>query len=150
MSTFLGTIRYDQPMSDALTFGEWLLDELDNRGLKQRQFAEKLGVAPQTVSQWVTNTNPPTRRSCMLIARALGFPLVEVEERAGRRPLSRVDPVAEFQSLSENSAVYEAHYDLLEVQRQLQRAMDMLQDVLNQRGVIVTRVLPGDRQKEEQ
>lgn len=83
MSTFLESLTYDHAMSGSITFGEWLLDELDRRELKQREFAEMLGVAPQTVSQWVTNTNPPTRRSCMLIARGLNVPLTEVEERAG-------------------------------------------------------------------
>lgn len=83
MSSISDISIYDRFMNAELSFGEWLEDQYLSRGLTQREFADMAGVGQSTVSAWVNNVQPPTRRNCNAIAGALGLPAADVWIRAG-------------------------------------------------------------------
>lgn len=66
----------------ALEFAAWLGDRLRQRGESQRAFAGRVGVAPNTVKDWLRGAQP-TWDNCHAIAEALETDLLEVTELAG-------------------------------------------------------------------
>lgn len=78
---------YTLSMNGRLSFGEWLEDQIRGKGWNQTVFGEAVGVARQTVSNWVNNVQPPRRRATRDIARVLGVDQNEVLVRAGYPPL---------------------------------------------------------------
>lgn len=86
---------YDEGMNmqDGLTFGDWLRDELDDRGWRQEDLAIQVGVDPSTVSNWANDQTKPQPGHCDGIARVWGIDRNEVRTRAGRRPIIQRDPV---------------------------------------------------------
>lgn len=58
-------------------------DTVSRVGMTQRELAERLGVARQTVSDWETDTNKPGSVTLRLIARVLG---VTLEDLTGQKP----------------------------------------------------------------
>ena len=81
--------RYHKCMNTELTFGEWLEDQILGRGMTQVEFSEAIDVGQTTVSAWVNNVSPPSRRNAYRVARFLGIPALDVLERAGIKPTSR-------------------------------------------------------------
>lgn len=77
---------YAHAMNDTLTFGEWLSDQLHERGMSQKALAESVGVSNTAVSTWINNEKRPTRRSCWGIADALGLHRQVVMTAAGYGP----------------------------------------------------------------
>lgn len=47
---------------------ERIKELMKDAGLKQKQFAEKIGVGQSTISEWLTKTNEPSINSLWLIA----------------------------------------------------------------------------------
>lgn len=45
---------------------------LVEKDIKQYEFADKLGIKPQTLSSWITNTNTPTLNHAFKLAKELG------------------------------------------------------------------------------
>jgi HTH-type transcriptional regulator/antitoxin HigA len=58
--------------AEAFPVGEHLLEELDDRGWTQAEFAEILGRPPQVISEIVSGRKEITRESAAQIAAALG------------------------------------------------------------------------------
>lgn len=76
-----------------LTWGEWLRDQLFERGYNQVRFAAETEASQSSVSAWV-NGRVPTRFACYRIAAALGLPRQIVLKRAGLEiRSSEIDPV---------------------------------------------------------
>lgn len=85
MSTISDIGGYHQVMSTR-TFGEWLRREIERREWTQIQFADIAGVSQTTVSSWINDVQPPTKRNCRRIADAFGIDRNTVYELAGRGP----------------------------------------------------------------
>jgi transcriptional regulator with XRE-family HTH domain len=66
-----------------VTIGEWIKDQLEQRGLSMRAFANQVGVSQPTVSKWIAGKIRPDAASAAKIAVALQVPLHEVYEHAG-------------------------------------------------------------------
>ncbi|MDA0352546.1 MAG: helix-turn-helix domain-containing protein [Chloroflexi bacterium] len=60
----------------------WMRARLQERGESQRQFSARVGVAPNTVKDWLRGAQP-TWDNCQAIAAALDADVVEVWELAG-------------------------------------------------------------------
>jgi len=67
------------------TFTQWLLKEINSRGLSYTQVAKKGGISHARISQ-VIGGEPPGKRFCIGISRALGVSRDEVFRRAGILP----------------------------------------------------------------
>lgn len=53
-------------------FGKKLKDALDNAGLKQYQFADKMAVEPPTVSRWIRGLDFPSEKYIKTMCDTLG------------------------------------------------------------------------------
>lgn len=73
-------------MKVQLTFGEWLEDELAQRGLGRRDLAQALDVDVSAVGFWVRGETRPVAKHCDAIARLLHLDPNDVRRRAGRTP----------------------------------------------------------------
>lgn len=99
MSIMLHTSDNMRRMSDqvnpkpALTFGEWLEDQMVAHGLNQSDFAYSIGVNQSTVSNWLNNKAQPTRQNLRRIAAALGLQESTVLRRAGHTASNPPPPV---------------------------------------------------------
>lgn len=71
-------------MEAQLTFGEWVIDQVESAGMQQKEFAALVGVDPSTVSKWKKNENLPRGTTCDQIAAVLHLDRNEVRARAGR------------------------------------------------------------------
>lgn len=71
--------------TETKSFGEWLVARMEERDLRQYQFAQMVGTSPTAVSAWVNGAKRPTRRSCWAIADALGISRDEVLIAAGHQ-----------------------------------------------------------------
>ena len=89
MSTIPDIGAYHFLMREPETFGEWLRFEIDRRELTQQQFARLIDVSQTTVSSWINDVQPPTKRNCRRIADALGVERDVVYQYAGREPAPR-------------------------------------------------------------
>jgi transcriptional regulator with XRE-family HTH domain len=86
MSSIVGAICYVNSMKQDISFGEWLEDQLKERGWTQVAFADAIDVARSTVNNWINNYKPPRRRACRHIADVLQIDENEVLVRAGYPP----------------------------------------------------------------
>jgi len=66
----------------AVDLAAWMRTRLQERGESQRQFAARVGVAPNTVKDWLRGAQP-TWDNCQSIAAALEADVVEVWDLAG-------------------------------------------------------------------
>jgi transcriptional regulator with XRE-family HTH domain len=98
----LGGSRFEGDGSDAVAdgdggFGAWLGGQLAERGWSQNALAARLepagapGSKQSHVSKWLHGQRHPSRRSCVALATALGFPPAVVLARAGHRPRAGED-----------------------------------------------------------
>jgi transcriptional regulator with XRE-family HTH domain len=76
----------------AVDLAAWMRAHLSERGESQRQFAARVGVAPNTVKDWLRGAQP-TWGNCQAIASALETDVVEVWELAGYA--QHADPAAD-------------------------------------------------------
>lgn len=72
--------------TEAREFTKWLEAELEDRGWSQRHLAALAGLSETTVSNWMNEHQPPSRRSARAIAEALGIDETIVFEKAGIPP----------------------------------------------------------------
>jgi transcriptional regulator with XRE-family HTH domain len=74
-------------------FGDWLREELAERGWTQTAFASRLPVSrgveskQSHVSKWLRNERRPSPHSCAMIAKALDLPIHDVLVMAGHHEL---------------------------------------------------------------
>lgn len=70
-----------------------LFEELDRQGMKQNEFAKRIGASTGNVSDWASGKSSPTRRRWMTIAEVLGKPVDELmgtkKEPAGMGELDK-------------------------------------------------------------
>lgn len=59
-----------------------LFEELDRQGMKQNEFAKRIGASTGNVSDWASGKSSPTRRRWVTIAEVLGK---SVEELMGTK-----------------------------------------------------------------
>lgn len=67
----------------AAEFVKWLQLELMERDWTQRELAYRAGLSETTISGWINDVQPPSRRSARAIAEALGIDEAVVFEKAG-------------------------------------------------------------------
>jgi transcriptional regulator with XRE-family HTH domain len=65
------TAESECPIYWVVSLGKNLRVLLDQHGMEQKDLAKKLGVAPSSVSEWVTGETFPRHRRLAAIARAL-------------------------------------------------------------------------------
>lgn len=66
------------------TFGEWLQEQLDNRGWSRPRLARMIEYSPGAIAAWIRGDRIPEERACDAIAAALGVDHNEVRRLAGR------------------------------------------------------------------
>ena len=67
------------------TFAEWLLSELDERGLSYSEAARRGGISHARISQVISGGNPGPE-FCLGVADALNLPALTVFQKAGLLP----------------------------------------------------------------
>lgn len=67
-------------------FGEWLKEELENRGISQYAFGKMIGVTSTHINHLINNRRKPSADMLESIARGLHLPQEEVFRRAGILP----------------------------------------------------------------
>lgn len=67
-------------------FVEWLLQELETRGLKQADIARNGNITTAAVSKMINNFTVPGTDMCLAIAKTLNISPEEVYRRAGLLP----------------------------------------------------------------
>ena len=70
-------------MTNNNNFGEWLLVELDRRGMSQADLARKSGVSRTAISDVISGSSKPGFRLCRGIADGLRLPFLTVLLQAG-------------------------------------------------------------------
>lgn len=68
---------------DMAPFNAWFAYQLKRRDMNQTEFAERAGIAPGVVSNWVTGRRKPTIESATRIADALDVDVATVLARLG-------------------------------------------------------------------
>lgn len=86
MSTAMDTVSYNLRMKVDISFGEWLEDQLVERGWSQSGFAELIDVSRSSINAWVNNRKTPHKTICRRIAKAFNVDPDEVLVRAGHEP----------------------------------------------------------------
>lgn len=69
------------------TFGEWLEDQLKERGWSRPRLARMIDYSPGAVTSWIRGDRTPEERACVMIAEVFGISANEVLRRAGRPEL---------------------------------------------------------------
>jgi transcriptional regulator with XRE-family HTH domain len=69
-----------------MTFADWLLNEMQRRGLSQSELARKAGLAQATISYVLSGERNPGSEFCLGVAKALNIPPEIVFQRAGLFP----------------------------------------------------------------
>lgn len=67
-----------------VAFGEWLDRELAKKGWKPADIARQSGIYPSTISKYRNGVQVPHEHQARQLAEALGVPLSEVLEAAGK------------------------------------------------------------------
>ncbi|SCF26947.1 MULTISPECIES: helix-turn-helix transcriptional regulator [unclassified Streptomyces] len=65
----------------ATSFGDWLNDQLAQRGMTQRELAEAVEVTPAAVNAWTKGRSVPRMDKIQRVAEAFGVPTVDAVER---------------------------------------------------------------------
>ena len=76
-----------------MQFGQWLSQEIRNKGWTEAEFARQGGITAQAVNQAINQQTQPGLKLCQATARAFKMPLEEVYRLAGllpARPARRV------------------------------------------------------------
>lgn len=60
------------------TLGEIILDALDNAGMTSKQLAEKLGISPSRISDYIHNRSEPTLRIARQLCQILNIAPAEM------------------------------------------------------------------------
>lgn len=72
------TAESDYPIYAEVSLGQNIRSLLEAQGLEQQDLARKVGVAPSSVSDWVTGKTHPRHRKLGRIARALKTTVAEL------------------------------------------------------------------------
>lgn len=67
----------------ATQFADWLLAELESRGMTQSELARKGGISQAGIAHVIAGDRKPGPKICKAIARAFSIPEEEVMRRAG-------------------------------------------------------------------
>jgi transcriptional regulator with XRE-family HTH domain len=67
-------------------FGDWLREELKDRGMSQKDLAVRSGITPAQISRIISGSRGAGEESLSAIARALKLPLETVFRAAGILP----------------------------------------------------------------
>lgn len=83
------------------SFGMWLAEAIENRGLNQSELARRIGVANGTVNRWINEGRIPQASAYEPLARELGVSVDEVMMAAGvmEEDRARVGPRARLLDL---------------------------------------------------
>ena len=69
----LPLVTDETPASDKPTIGELISLSIEEKGMTQKQLAEKLGVSPSRVSDYISGRAEPTLRIARAICLTLGI-----------------------------------------------------------------------------
>lgn len=72
-------------------FAIWLSEEIQKRGLTQKELAEKSNVHPSVINSIIMGTRNPSIGSCTAIAKGLNLPIETVLRYAGILPVKSDD-----------------------------------------------------------
>ncbi len=75
-----------------MTFGEWLSEELKDRGWSKADLARAAGISPPHITRIVNGDQMPGNEVIVAIARALDLPPDEVFRRVAGLPLKEETP----------------------------------------------------------
>jgi transcriptional regulator with XRE-family HTH domain len=111
----------------AQTWGEWVKQQLDQRGWNYARAATESGLPPSAISQWVNRPHQePSLANIRKLADALGIPILTAlvaagyitSEEAGQPPAPPVDAaeLSTLQLLEEIKARVTDHLDELDPQ----------------------------------
>ena len=65
-------------------FSEWIIEQMEERGMSQSQLARASGLSKQTISDYVNRKRTqPDERALQSLARGLQLPVETVYEKAG-------------------------------------------------------------------
>ena len=106
------------------TFGEWLSEELNIRGMSQADLVRASGLSKQNISQLVNDTRSPGIESCKAISDALMLDTQYVLRKAKLLPPAREELSQEIQEiiqLAEHIPAHEQRYLLDLVRAYAQR-----------------------------
>jgi transcriptional regulator with XRE-family HTH domain len=68
-----------------IDFGDWLMNELNNRGWSQAELARKSSLTPQAISNYINDPyRKPDTEALRKIAKAFGLPETVVYYQAGQ------------------------------------------------------------------
>lgn len=73
-------------MMMTMYFREWLAEKMAERGWKNAELANRVGVVQSSVSQWLSSPGAPRPHNVQKIAEALGVPLDEAFAAASQSP----------------------------------------------------------------
>jgi transcriptional regulator with XRE-family HTH domain len=79
-------------MAQQDSFGDWLQDELQQRGWNQAELARRSRITTAQISRIMTGEQHPGPTVCQKLARALHLPVEEVFRRAGFLPPVKEQP----------------------------------------------------------
>jgi transcriptional regulator with XRE-family HTH domain len=119
-----------------VTFGEWLKEELDQRGLSMSAFAERIGVSQPAVSNWIAGKRLPDVASAAKIARALDVSINEVYSRVTQEiPVPRQEKDNREQELQRTlDALIVERDELEQVQEQTQQRLEEVANLIEEHG----------------
>lgn len=69
-----------------IDFGNWLLKEMENRGLSQAELARRAGVNQSTISLVIGGKRGVGEDLCTALAKAFGLPIETIFRAAGLLP----------------------------------------------------------------
>lgn len=86
------------------SFGEWLSEQLDERGWTQAELARRAYISQSTLNRIVNGMRQPGPDATQAIAKALGKPPAEVFRHAGLLPPVPERRRREFEEVAEQLA----------------------------------------------
>jgi transcriptional regulator with XRE-family HTH domain len=87
-----------------LPFGDWLLQEIEKRGLTYSELARRGGTTPARVSQVISGDRPGWD-FCLAVARAFDVPAEKIFRLAGHLPPSEGETLPDLEALQAANVV---------------------------------------------
>jgi transcriptional regulator with XRE-family HTH domain len=84
-----------------MSFQEWLLEEIKNRGWSQSELARRANISRASISNILSKTRQPGPEVCEAISRALHIPAEIVFYKAGLLPheIKKDEQIEEIQNI---------------------------------------------------